>query len=253
MDQLAENTHPVIVAVIAANPISGNFVVTMFANADVLHAAQHFHHIANPEVLIDAIDTRQGFARLFRGIKTLGRVEADIAVTTWLIAIFAKIIEQYLAATSLRFSKRAHGGELVAFNLFLRAIGLFIEHTAQPVHVGRVVQHHGFSRQTITPCATSFLIVGFNVAWNIKMHHKAHVGFINPHAKRHGRHHNLQVITLKRFLHPSALIGIHPCMVTGGANVVAAQLFSEHFHFFTAATIDDAALPALSFQITNHL
>ncbi|CSC18165.1 Uncharacterised protein [Vibrio cholerae] len=158
-----------------------------------------------------------------------------------------------MAATSLRFSKRAHGGELVAFDLFLRAIGLFIQHAAQPVHVSRVVQHHGFSRQAITPCAASFLIVGFNVAWNIKMHHKAHVGFINPHAKCHGRHHNLQVITLKRLLHPSAFIGVHPGMVTGGANVVAAQLFGEHFDFFTATTIDDAALPTLRFQITDHL
>ncbi len=85
------------------------------------------------------------------------------------------------------------------------------------------------------------------------MHHKAHVGFINPHAKRHGRHHNLQVITLKRLLHPSAFIGVHPRMVTGSTNVVSAQFFSEHFDFFPAATIDDAALPALRFQIADHL
>lgn len=45
------------------------------------------------------------------------------------------------------------------------------------------------------------------------MHHEANVWFIDAHAERHRRHHNLQVIALEFLLHISANIIFQPGMI----------------------------------------
>ncbi len=52
------------------------------------------------------------------------------------------------------------------------------------------------------------LIVRLDVARNIKVNHKANVGLIDAHTKRHRRHHNLDVITLEGFLDVSPFINL---------------------------------------------
>ncbi len=153
----------------------------------------------------------------------------------------------------MRLSKRAHRVELMAFYILQLTRRLLFQALTQPGHISRIVQQHRFGRQAVTASASGFLIVGFDVARNIEVHHKANVGFINPHAKRHGGDHDLQIITLKSFLHVGALCQLQPGVIGTGADAAALQSGSGVFHFGPAVTVDNAAFAALILHIAQQL
>jgi hypothetical protein len=52
-------------------------------------------------------------------------------------------------------------------------------------------------------------------ATNFEVHHKTHVGFVDAHAERHGRDHDLQIVTLKGFLmlyDPADMAWLRKCL-----------------------------------------
>lgn len=71
------------------------------------------------------------------------------------------------------------------------------------------------------------------------MHHEANVWFIDAHAERHRRHHNLQVIALEFLLHISANIIFQPGMIGRRANSLALQARSGVFYFRTTITVNN--------------
>ena len=79
------------------------------------------------------------------------------------------------------------------------------------------------------------------------MHHKAYVRLIDTHTKRHRRDYDLNIIALEGFLNVSTLVSVHTRVITRGTNTVVAQLLGDHLNFFTATTVDDAAIALLSF------
>ena len=104
----------------------------------------------------------------------------------------------------MRFGEGPHRVKLVAFDILQLPLRFLFQTAAQPRHIRRVVKQHRFRRQTITPGAAGFLIVGFDIARNVEMHHKAHVGLVDPHPERHRCDHDLQVVALEFFLHIGA-------------------------------------------------
>ena len=96
-----------------------------------------------------------------------------------------------------------------------------------------------------SPGAAGLLIIGFDIARDIEMHHEAHVGFIDAHAEGDGGHHHLQIVTLERFLHLRAAIVVQPGVVGADAQPAALQTRSGVFHLGAAVAIDNAALAAL--------
>ena len=178
-------------AVVAPDSVHRKLVMAMIADPLTLRPAQHFHHVAQTKALADPINARQRLLRILQAIITLGRIKADIAVTARLLAALAKIVQQHQTATGLRLGKCAHGIELVGFHIPHRPGLFFFQHPAQPHHIRRVEEQYCFGRQTITASTARFLIVGLDVARNIKVHHKSHVRLVDPHAERHCGDHYL--------------------------------------------------------------
>ena len=204
VDQLANNTHPVFVALLLANAVDRQLVVAHIADTLVIGAAQHLHHVAHPEALIHTVNGRERLTRVHQTIVLFRRIQADIAVAARLLAPFTKVVEQHQTTAGLRFGKRAHRVELVALDILQLSLRLLFQTAAQPRHIGRIVKQHRFRRQTVTPGAAGFLIVGFDIARDVEMHHKAHVRLVDAHSERHGRDDDLQVVTLEFLLHVGA-------------------------------------------------
>ena len=141
----------------------------------------------------------------------------------------------------------------MTFDILQLPLRLLFQTTAQPRHIGRIVKQHRFRGQAITPGATGFLIIGFDIARNIKVDHEANVWFIDAHAERHRRHHNLQVIALKFFLHVGANIIFQPSMIGRRANSLALQARSGVFYFRPAVAVDNAGLTALFLHVAHQL
>ena len=240
-------------AVLAADTIGTELIVAMLADALVLHTAQHFHHMGNTEALVHPVYAGQCLLRHLKGVKVLGWVKADIAVATRFFPRLAKVIEQHLTTASLGLGKRPHGVELVAFHQFLRALFLFIQATAQPSKIRWVIEQDSLCRQAITASPSSFLIIGFDIARNVIVDHKAHVGLVDPHAESHGRHHDLDIITLERFLDPGPLIMLHPGMICRRTDSTLIELFADLLHPLAAVAVDNATLTTHTGQVAGQL
>ena len=104
-------------ALIAANAVNRQLVMTLVADALIIGPAQHFNHIAHPKTLSNAIDAGKRLLRLDQTIVAFWRVQTDIAVVARLLATFAKIVKQHQTTAGLRFGKRAHGVEFMSLNV----------------------------------------------------------------------------------------------------------------------------------------
>ena len=58
MNQLADDTHPVLVALVFTDAINRQLVVTHIADTLVVSPAQHFNDVAHPKALVHASDSR---------------------------------------------------------------------------------------------------------------------------------------------------------------------------------------------------
>ena len=93
VDQLADNTHPVLMALVFPDAVNRQLVVTHIADTLVVSPAQHFNDVAHPKALVHASDSRERFARVHQAIVLLRRVEADIAVAARRLTPFTKVVE----------------------------------------------------------------------------------------------------------------------------------------------------------------
>ena len=71
-------------------------------------------------------------------------------------------------------------------------------------------------RIAIAPRSARFLIISFDRLGQARMRHKADIGFINPHAERHGGHHDhifggnkIMLVTFADLWIQSGMIGPH--------------------------------------------
>ena len=141
----------------------------------------------------------------------------------------------------------------MALDILQLPLRLLFQTTAQPRHISRIVKQHRFRGQAITPGATGFLIIGFDIAWNIKVNHEADVRLVDAHAERYRRHHNLQVITLEFFLHVRTDIVFKPGVISRCADTLALQTRGGVFYFRTTITVNNPRLTALFLYITHQL
>ncbi len=85
------------------------------------------------------------------------------------------------------------------------------------------------------------------------MHHETYVGFVDPHAERHGCHHNLQIIALEFLLHVGAYGIFQPGMISPGTDAPALQARGGVFYLGATVTVDNAGLTALLLHIAHQL
>ena len=74
--------------------------------------------------------------------------------------------------------------------LFLNRRVVAFDHLARARHVGGIIEQQRMGRFAIAACAPCFLIIGLNRFGQAHMHHKAHIGFVDPHAERNGGDHD---------------------------------------------------------------
>ena len=141
----------------------------------------------------------------------------------------------------------------MTFDILQLPLRLLFQATAQPRHIRWIVKQHRFRGQAITPGASGFLIIGFDIARNIKVDHEADVWFIDAHAERHRRHHNLQVIALEFFLHVRTDIVFKPGVISRCADTLALQTRCGVFYFRTTITVNNPRLTALFLHVAHQL
>ncbi|VTP82554.1 Uncharacterised protein [Leclercia adecarboxylata] len=64
VDQLTDDADPVLMAMIASNAVHRQLVVAHLADALIVGAAQHFHHVAHAKALVDAANGGERLTRV---------------------------------------------------------------------------------------------------------------------------------------------------------------------------------------------
>ncbi|MNR18822.1 hypothetical protein D3C85_1355730 [compost metagenome] len=139
MDQLADHAHPVFVALILADAVGRQLVVTVILDALVERAPEHLHHITHPEVLTHPPDAGERLLGIFGAVIALGGIQADVAVAARLVVVLAEVVEQHLTAAGLRLGEGRHHVELVLLHLQLLGILYVVEQASHPANVGGII------------------------------------------------------------------------------------------------------------------
>ncbi len=168
--------------------------MAIFHNSSKLLAAQYIDDILRCSLLFEAQYARENFLTYDQAINQLGRVQTNIAVATGLVTELGKIIKQYLTATGLRFSKGLHGCEFLHFHLIAFGFVALLNPLSDSGCVFFIKQQKRFSFQSVPAGAPRFLIIAFNTAGDVMVHHKPYIRLVYAHAKGNGGNHNIDLV-----------------------------------------------------------
>ena len=157
-------------------------------------------------------------------------------------------MEQRLATAADDLAEPQHGIELLLFNALLLVGGTgVLLHLAQGDHVLQAIGHPGIGGQPIAPGAAGFLVVGFDAFGQIEVCHKAHVGFVDAHAKSDGGDDHHAVFAQKAGLVLLALLGGQPGVVGQRGQPLACQPSGGLLHLAPREAVDDARFAVVVF------
>src|SRR5205807_1517120 len=126
-------------------------------------------------------------------VESLSWVQAIIAVVTRWLRLFAKIFQQCRPPTIARFGIMNHLAKLLARDR--RFLFAFVFDEASLFHhVVGAEKQDAFGRQTIAASPPRFLVVALDVLWQIVMHHKTHIRFIDSHPESDRRRDHANII-----------------------------------------------------------
>ncbi|MCY1187531.1 hypothetical protein D9M73_285230 [compost metagenome] len=112
--------------------------------------------------LTGAVDRRQRLTRRLGGIPGLHAVDAVVAMTARLGHVLVEVGQQRLPTAAGFFTQGKHGVELVLLQAFVALVAFgVLQHLLEHHHVLQAIGHPGIGRQTVTPAATGFLVIGF--------------------------------------------------------------------------------------------
>ncbi len=114
------------------------------------------------------------------------------------------------------------------------------QHLFQKQHILKAVDHPGVGRQAVTAGTAGFLIVRLDRFGQVQVGNKAHVGFVDTHAKGDGGDHDQAFFVDEALLVKSAQFVVQPGMVGQGAVALFRQVGGGTFHALARQAIDNA-------------
>ena len=90
----------------------------------IVQTTQYTDDILHAKTLTGTIHGGKHFLCINQPIVFFWRIETNIAIITWCLAIFAEVIQQNQTATGLAFGKFTNSFQFMLFNVTLRAFRL---------------------------------------------------------------------------------------------------------------------------------
>ncbi|RML88107.1 hypothetical protein ALQ88_05894 [Pseudomonas savastanoi] len=208
-------------------------------------AQQHIDQMTDAITLAGTVDGRQRLTRRLGGIPGLHAIDAIVAMPAWLGHVFVEIGQQGLSAATGFFAQGEHGVELVLLQTLMALVTFgVLQHLLEHQHVLQTVSHPGIGRQAITPGPAGFLIVGLKRFGQVHVRNKTHVGFVDAHAERDGRHHDQPFLIKEAFLVGSTCFRGQPGVIRQRGIAVFAQKYGHFIDFLARQAVDNASIAA---------
>ncbi len=101
-------------------------------------------------------------------------------------------------------------------------IGAIVDKITEFGHIAPAVKKNGIGPEPVAPGPAGFLIVAFDVLWQIGMDYKPYIGFVDPHPEGDGCHNDFYTVMDKIILYFLP----HPSFKAG---MIALSLISHRF------------------------
>ena len=120
-------------------------------------------------------------------VEARGLVAADVAIAAVAVALLAEVAKEHSAPAYPCLGVCLHTGELLeVYGSAARVLG----EAAQRDDITVAVEEYGFGRQTVAAGASNLLVVAFDSAGEVVVHHPADVALVDAHAEGHcGTYH----------------------------------------------------------------
>ena len=241
---LAKHRAPHLFRQVAASGKGGQPFVPPLPDLFGGGTGQNVDQMACAKVFTGAQNGRQRLAYRVGRIKQVHRAVAQVAVAAGLCD-FTKIAEQDLPATLHRLCQPQQRVQpCMIGGLAVRRGHAFINLAAAQADVFGAIQRQGFSGGTIAARPADFLIIAFDRFRQIGMGDPADVGFVDPHAKSHGGHHDQPVFALKPCFGNPPFLRLHPGVIGAGLMPLTPQRMRQRLGLGAGAAIDNPRLPA---------
>ena len=102
------------------------------------------------------------------------------------------------------------------------------------------MHHPGDGGQAIAARPARFLVVGLQALGQIHVRHKAHIRFVDAHAKGDRGHHNHAAVPAEPLQHGRAPLGIEASVISQGVKAGGGQLLGQAVDPLARAGVDDA-------------
>ena len=172
-------------------------------------------------------------------IETVWRIEADVAVAAVVSGCFAEVTQQYAAAAYSGLCEFEH---LLQFFVAYTAAARLLGEVTQSNHIGHGVEHQSMGRQAVASGTTYFLVVAFDVGWQIVVYHIAYVALVDAHAECYCGAHHLHGAVYEGLLRSGAFGGIHAGVVAYGAETECVDAFGHFLGAFAAEAVNYAGV-----------
>ncbi len=255
--QLASDCLPGVAFQVAANAISGKFIVAALTDHFRVRPAENIDNVIQAETesvsRVNAIDAGKEFLRVHRSVESFARLQTIIATVAWhLREFFTEIFQQRGAPAFTRLGVMDHLLKLrPSDRRFLFA--LFIDEVDLLGHIAGAEKQYAFSRQTVAPGPACLLIIALQIFRQIIMHNETDVRLIDAHSERDGCGDHADIVAQERFLMFCALCGCETSVIRFRADAIFVKIARQRIGALATRAINDAAVVRPAADERQHL
>ena len=163
-------------------------------------AREHLDNVIEADLetrdLGDAVDAREKLLRSHGPVECFARGETVVAASTGdLVECFAEVGEEASPPTISGFRVMDHLMELIARDATFLCVGLFLDECLLFDGVRRGEKEHAFAGEPVTSSPAGFLIITFDIFWQIVMDYEADVRFVDAHSEGDGGANHVHIIS----------------------------------------------------------
>ena len=129
----------------------------------------------------------------------------------------------------------------------------FIDQRAAGDEIAPAEQQQAIGPQPIAARPADLLVVVLQALRQVVVEDEPHVGLVDPHAERDGRHHDRDLVAREKLLVVASRGVIHPRVVRQDGPALRLQAGRQLIHAAPRAAVDDARVIAVRFQEGHRL
>ena len=252
-EEFAPEGQPLLAVEFLTDAVGGELLVAPLADAFGIRAMEDFDDVVQADgeaaFFLDAVDAGEEFLGGEGGVEGVSGFEAVIAGGAGEgPELFAEVGKEGLSAAGAGLGVAGHLVEFLAGGGLFVGVFDLVDEVGLFGGVASVEEEQAIGGQAIAAGATGFLVVAFDVAWEVVVDDPADVGLIDAHAEGDGSADDSDFIAEEEVLVSGPDVGIESGVVGAGGYAGGFEAVGERFGTGAGSAVDDAGVVGSGFE-----